>query len=268
MKTIAITVTIVLFVFPSLFAQEQTNPRIPTGKDFMLEINMTPFTGDDIFVIDQLKGRYYFNEHWAIRLGVMFDFKTDKSNLDAEELEVGPDNPREEAYEKKSTTIGFMPGFEYRILANSKVAPYVGAEFLYQSKSSSSSGVRRTYDAFGWEPEVYTSKSEIDVDGAWFNYYDYSFLSIDYDTRSFNKIGGNLFIGSDFYFVKNFYFGIELGLGLHSTKFKDVTIDTFSATYYPEGAVDVESDTEVIHGSSDFITEFYIINAIRVGVWF
>ncbi len=49
MKTIAITVTLVIFVFPSLFAQEQTNPRIPTGKDFMLEINMTPFTGDDIF---------------------------------------------------------------------------------------------------------------------------------------------------------------------------------------------------------------------------
>ncbi len=170
-----------------------------------------------------LKARFYFNEHWAIRLGIMLDYQKDKSNLEADELEVGPDNPREEAYDKKSTTIGFMPGFEYRILTNSKVAPYFGAEFLYQSKSSSSSCVRKTYDSFGWEPEVITSKTEVDVDGAWFIYYDYPFHSIDYDTRAFNKIGGNLFIGSDFYFVKNFYFGFELGLGLHSTKYKDIS---------------------------------------------
>lgn len=267
MKTIAITVTLVIFVFPSLFAQEQTNPRIPTGKDFMLEINMTPFTGDDIFVIDQLKGRYYFNEHWAIRLGIMLDYQKDKSNLEPDELEVGPDNSSEEAYDMKSTTIGFMPGFEYRILTNSKVAPYFGAEFLYQSKSSNSSSTRKTYSSWGWEPEVITSKSEVDIDGAWFVYYDYPSYYVDMDTRAFNKIGGNLFIGSDFYFVKNFYFGFELGLGLHSTKYKDVTIDSFSATYYPSG-VEVVVDEEVIYGSSDFVTDFYIVNAIRVGVWF
>ncbi len=264
MKTISSITLLTLFVFSALALQSQTNSKIPSGKDFMIEINMTPFTGEEIFKIEQFKGRYYFNEHWAIRLGISFDYKKDKSNLEENDIVINQQNPSEEVYDKQSTMIGFSPGFEYRILANSKIAPYFGGEFIYQTKSSEYS---RVYNSYTGNNSYHKNKT--DVEGSWLVFGDWPTHYEDYSERAFNKIGANLFIGSDFYFVKNFYFGFELGAGLHSIKYQDINIDTFEAFYASDGTIiDPEFENDVIYGNKEFITKFYIVNAIRVGVWF
>jgi hypothetical protein len=266
MKVLALTITFVVFGLSALVSQEQSKPKIPTGKDFMFEIDFTPFTGEQIMKIEQFRGRYYFNEHWAVRLGVTFDFKKERSAIDGNEIEVNEDNQFEQAYEKKSNMIGFSPGFEYRILAQSKVSPYVGAEFIYQTRISEENNVTKEYD--GWDNTIL--KQESNFDGAWEEwYYDGNYYVHDYVERAYNRFGGNVFTGVDFYFVRNFYFGFELGAGFQSTKYKDINIDHTTSIYSADGTVlQSDSDDAVIRGYNKFSTGFYVINAIRIGAWF
>ncbi len=148
MKVLTLIIACMIFGLSSLISQEQAKSKIPTGKDFMFEIDFTPFTGDQILKIEKFMGRYYFNEHWAVRLGITFDHKKDRSNLDGDEIVVNEEDNYENAFDRNSTMIGFSPGFEYRLLANSKVAPYVGAEFIYQFRNTKENEVTKYFDSW------------------------------------------------------------------------------------------------------------------------
>jgi len=266
MKSLTLIVVLIFFGISTSLSQTETNSKIPTGKDFMFEVDLTPFTGDQIIRIEQFRGRYYFNEHWGIRLGFSFDYRTDKSNLEEDDINVNINNTNESIYDKKTSMIGISPGFEYRILANSKIAPYFGAEFIYQTKSSKENTLTKDYDY--WGPTI--TKYKTDVDGAWLVFINSGpYYYYEYTERAYNKIGANLFIGSDFYFVKNFYFGFELGAGFYSTKYKDINTDRQMTHFASDGTVlNTDADKEVEPGFSEFSTGFYVINAIRIGVWF
>ena len=112
MKVTALAIAFVVFGLSALMSQEQSKSKIPIGKDFMFEIDFTPFTGDQIIKIEQFRGRYYFNEHWAVRLGIKFDHKKDKSNLDGDEIVVNEEDNYARAFDRNSMMVGFSPGFE------------------------------------------------------------------------------------------------------------------------------------------------------------
>jgi len=249
MKVLTLIIACMIFGLSSLISQEQTKSKIPTGKDFMFEIDFTPFTGDQIIKIEQFRGRYYFNEHWAVRVGVTFDHKKEQSALRGDELVVNEEDNYGSAFD-----------------SNSKVAPYVGAEFIYQFKNSEENEVSKYFDS--WDNTIRVDESN--VDGAWEHYYyNGNYYVFEYTERAYNRFGANVFAGVDFYFVRNFYFGFELGAGFQSTKYKDVNIDEIMSIYASNGTL-LTTDTydNVIQGYSKFSTGFYVINAIRIGAWF
>jgi len=86
--------------------------------------------------------------------------------------------------------------------------------------------------------------------------YYYSSKSYDGE-RAFTSIGSNLIIGSDFYFIKNLYFGFELGFGYNSIKYNQITLDVTN-----------QVEKEHIPSYTNSNLSFFYNNAIRLGVWF
>lgn len=127
-----------------------------------------------------------------------------------------PDHPFTESY----FLIGLKPGFEFRILENTKISPYWDFEFCYVNKSSKSN--------YGDNDDNGTS-----IDGAWrgyetgytysSNYYGgyYQYTSTNYlNKRAYYTLGTNALIGVDYFVMKHLYLGVEIGLGYEMKNLK------------------------------------------------
>ena len=165
--------------------------------------------------------------------------------------------------DERSTLYGFGGGLQYRLLPRSKVSPYVGFEIRLHNKASKAeySDIEREFD----EPDIsVTSK----LHGAWreriehlyVDDYGYSYSSVTYPTeRAFRSVGVNLLFGTDFYLVRNLYFGFEAGLGYTGIYNKQISLTE----------TDKNGERTYLEPSRrDKRFGFCLNRAIRVGIWF
>ncbi|RAU84083.1 outer membrane beta-barrel protein [Pontibacter arcticus] len=103
--------------------------------------------------------------------------------------------------EAHSTSVGITlaPGIEKHFNGTNRLSPYVGLELPLSIRASS-------YD-----------DEDLSITGA---------TDFNGDGRGYIGAGLNAVAGVDFYFVKNFYVGLEIGAGINYRKFSDMEISS------------------------------------------
>ncbi len=243
----------------TVFAQE--NPAIPAKNAFMMELNFKPF-GEDVISFDHLQIKYKTSDNFAWRLGLAFN----RNTMDLPGDDYSPSETHKVTGNEKSTTFGILPGIEYHFMKNSKISPYWGVElsFFNCSVESHYTDFEPRYDHY--LERTYYAPVEIDIDGATRKMtssyrqdsqgYYYYCTTTEYAERAYTSFGGNLLLGCDFYFMRNLYAGIEVGLEYNHVKYKKVTIDTSNQTKH------------VIPSYTTTSFDFCYNSALRLGFWF
>jgi len=264
---------LMLFFVPSvMFSQNDSITKLPSNrsqfpekKTIMLELNFNPFSPAGVISFENLQTKYWLDNKTVLRLGLQMKNKGTKvTNDDYDSSEQYKSTVNENSF-----LFGIKPGIEFRLLQNSKISPFVGFELQYKNKSTSSDykEYKQTYDYSSGQSVLKNEFVGTKIDGglrsitsgSYSNsngYYTYTSTSYA-DERAFSSIGGNLLVGSDFYFIKNMYFGFEVGLGYESIKYKQVIVDV---------STNVEKITMPSYSTKNF--GFYYNSAIRLGVWF
>ncbi len=205
---------ILSFLFISAFAfitfgqEMQDNGSYKPTSGFTTEVNFVPANTSMPISMDYLKLRMFMSENMAIRLGFNFNMRSEKyENLPP----VGSTAPIEKT--KNSYTIfGIVPGIELHMGDMPKLSPYVGADLGFFLKSSKT-------EITNWGNENYTYESN----GAWSTAGIYPVPTV-LSEQGYTQIVFNLVLGTDYYFSKHFFTGIEIGLGLENTSYKEIKI--------------------------------------------
>jgi len=263
---------LMLLILPSvMFSQNDSISKLrwktqfPEKKTIMLELNFNPFSPNALISFENLQTKYWLNNTTVFRLGLQLK---NKGNF-VTDNDYDPTEQHKQNASENSFLFGIKPGIEFRFLQNSKISPFVGFELQYKNKSTSADYKEYTqsYDYSSGQSVIKYDFVETKVDGGLRNlttgtYINsngtYTYTSINYTgERAFSSLGGNLLVGTDFYFVKNMYFGIEVGLGYESIKNKQVILDI---------STNVNKTTLPSYTTSNL--GFYYNSAIRLGVWF
>jgi len=254
------------------FSQADSHLETPKAKSFMIETNLNLFRDDKVLDLKTFQVKYWINNKTALRLGVLFDYKKNfKTDNDYESNAVKKPNISE-----KSLLFGFNPGIEYRLRPNSRISPYIGFEFSYKDKSSSSHYIdySRKYDN-NIQDYVYY-KVETDIEGGWrkieienfFTTNGYGFIiKKSYDIeRAYSSYGINFLLGTDIFILKNFYMGFEIGFGYRLLRYKQIKLDINDPEVTDPAAIEYNKKTFPSFKTSNF--GFYNNNLIRLGVYF
>ena len=177
----------------TMYAQESYNkPEVPK---FSLEVGFTPLQTETITLMgEQLIGTYSLNNRIGIRLGL--GFATATANYDDKQAN----------YTKESANISqfsLSPGIVYSFIGTNRLTPYVGFELMFGSTSNKTTTEVRT--ANNLRKTVTTN-----ADGA------------------FNTFGANVFTGFNYYFAKNIFVGVEVGLGASNLSVKQQSVKVTS----------------------------------------
>jgi outer membrane protein W len=146
-----------------------------------------------------LRFRYFATENIAIRVSLGFSSSKRTDNFYENEVD---NTGGSGTYVSKlgTTTIGV--GAEYHFKGTEKLSPYAGIDINFGMGKMSTEGDQ--------------------TDGA-------TWLAADYSEKAEQKTAGfgvGLIAGTDYYFVENFYLGVELGLGFNSYTAKEGTAST------------------------------------------
>jgi hypothetical protein len=249
----------------SISELQSKRTQFPEKKTIMLELNFNPFSPTGIISFENLQTKYWLNNKTVLRLGLQMTNKGTKLTND----DYDPTEKYATTGNENSFLFGIKPGIEYRFLRNSKISPYVGFELQYKNKSTSADykEYKQSYDYVNGQSVLKYEFIETKIDGGLRSItsgsysnsngnYTYSITNYTAE-RAFSAIEGNLLVGSDFYFVKNMYFGFEVGFGYESVKYKQVLID-----------ISTNVNKITMPSYSTMNMGFYYNSAIRLGVWF
>jgi outer membrane protein W len=250
-----------LFFAVSIMAQdENSNEKTfkPGPGNMTFEVNFTPFSSYPIS-INGLSARYFVNNKMAVKLMVSMD------NLKAsDETPVKIDDLMYfDTEEAKANTFGLGAGFEYHLLEKSKrISPYLGLNVGYESKSSEYLKTENDFEYDYNTGEYEAVEIEIEAENAWINNYIAGYdgygnpiYSYQISNRGYTSFTVAAVLGADVYITKHLYMGLEFGLGIQSTKEKEVILkeDGNVEMIYPEAKL--------------FQSGFVYNNAIRLGFW-
>lgn len=155
-----------------------------------------------------LRFRYFATDNIAIRLSL--GFSSSKTTNNFYEFEVDNTGGSGSYVTKMgTTTIGI--GGEYHFKGTEKLSPYAGLDINFGMGAARTEGDQS--NGATWVAPDYSEKSEQKTAG----------------------FGVGLIAGTDYYFVENFYLGVELGLGFNSYTMKEGTASVTS------GGVTVEA---------------------------
>ncbi len=260
MKKFRLLILALALVPAAVFAQGNAS-KSPSAGNWMLELNANPFGSEGVFSSPGLQVKYRITNRLVARLAVDADWRKNG---------VSPSDYREDekyknVYSEKTSMFSIRPGVEFHFLKGTKVSPYAGLEVAYRKKSSSS-----WYEAYNvdyYDKNKLNFSTHKEIDGSWVLTTGSSYSTVTtYPERAFNSIGLNLVLGSDFYLVKNMYFGFEVGLGYSKIDFKRVE-QVYE--YYYEYDKSTSTTTSTLQPSSSPANlSFYSNSAIRFGVWF
>lgn len=164
-------------------------------------LNPTTLAGTQpAIVAPGLRFRYFATENIAIRLSLGFSSSKTTDNFYENEVD---NTGGAGTYVSKlgTTTIGI--GGEYHFKGTEKLSPYAGLDINFGMGKATAEGDQT--DGTTWVAADYSEKHE----------------------RKTAGFGVGLIAGTDYYFVENFYLGVELGLGFNSYTAKEGT-DSFT----------------------------------------
>jgi len=241
----------------------EPTPNLPGVGNFMVELNFKPFGSGDVISFENLQTKFRITDNISLRLGL----KIENQNNSQQHEDFASTEKYPYTASEHSLLFGIKPGIEYHFLKNRKISPYVGCELTYFNKSSDSEydGYSQSYNG-NTGANQYTYQ-KYTIDGAWRGVgtstyvsngttYNYNYITYT-NQRAYKSVGGNLLFGSDFYFIKNLYFGFEIGLGYNNIKYEQIKIEDSNT---------VEKTTYPSYNSSNL--NFYYNNSIRLGIWF
>jgi len=210
------------------FSQKDNNNTLPNHKSLMFEVNINPFSNNELLKIDNLQTKYWISDKISLRLGIMFDYKNNSiSDDDYESSEIYRATTSE-----NSLLLGLKPGIEFRFFKKTRVSPYFGIELSYINKSSKSEYVdyQEYYNNVTSSYQHY--RVDTKVEGAWkgtstlVGGWGTPYYSTNYNNEiSFYSYGLNLLLGTDFFISKNFYLGFELGFGYEFKKYQNTNVE-------------------------------------------
>lgn len=254
MKTLIISFAVLVFSFVSYAQQENENQLRPLKNNFSLELDFIPFSQNSPINLNAFRGRFFFNENIALRVG--FNYRHKKNQYE-EPASVPDDVMLFDEISEKYNIYGISAGIEFHPLKSKRISPYFGLDINYETKSSSA-----TFKEYSYEyvyPDNYIYKLHTtEIENAWREiiYYDPYNIMYSYFERAYNSFGINAVIGVDVYIIKHLYMGFELGLGYNSITYKDVEIkaDNIIDKKFPK--------------SKENNSGLNVNNAIRLGFWF
>lgn len=143
-----------------------------------------------------LRFRYFATENIAVRLSLGFSSSKTTNNFYQNEID---NSGGAGTYVSRigTTTIGI--GGEYHFKGTEKLSPYAGLDINFGMGKATTEGDQS--NGATWVATDYSEKSEQKTAG----------------------FGVGLIAGTDYYFVENFYLGVELGLGFNSYTMKEGT---------------------------------------------
>ncbi len=226
MKKIAFLLSIVALLCSNVSNGQDFKP---VANDFDVELMFVPFSNNPV-QLDNFRGRYFFADDLALRIGVNVAVHAEKSEP------VNETNSNVTDEEKMSSTqLGFLPGIEIHLGDFQRVSPYIGAEVGIVTKSAR------------YEYTDNATSTTMEIKGAW---------SDNGSNRGFTSFRINAVTGVDYYFVRRMYLGAELGYGFSSTAWKKIEATSGSNTITIENK---STSTDVGFG---------VISAIRLGYSF
>jgi hypothetical protein len=248
MKKLYLCVLCCSICFSAVYGQDTL--KVGIGK-FTTELNINPFEGELSLnnALNQIKVRYFFAGNSALRMGLTYNSKKTKS----ESSNSYGTNPYSREDERKTATVGLNFGAEKHFSGTRRLSPYLGAELVVASKSSS-----QTLTSTSQSTTPATTETE--VKGAWqtVTIVNNNVFVSSYEERGFFQYGLNLVGGFDFYIAKNLYLGYEVAYALLKTKYKTIEVTTTPAA----------NNSVPDSSQEDFTLGPNLINGIRFGFVF
>lgn len=301
MKKVILTAAVVAANLVA-FAQETTTNEgfMPVKGDKTFEIEaVSPFSagGASPFSLNNasLRFRYFLSDKMAFRTNFSLDIASESKKLGggtqsstsvSQGTSTSVTNTLTEG-NASNNTLGFsiMPGLEFHKSVAKRLDVYYGAvlDITLKSKSAmaeiSKSG---RSGATGVTEDYFKGTEKVEISGA--NFDDISNVEINSGTSSAASLGGTAsgtdkgffrlglggVLGSDFYFMKGAYIGIEVTYGLGINTNSAVTT-TFSSDIQPVASTTVNSFNSVVNDSPSSGNFNLVPNttaAFRLGVKF
>ena len=176
------------------YAQNNDN-YLPSAGNRSFEVSFNPGnifgSGGDAFSLinGNFKFRQFSSAQDALRAGACIYFNSQTEIIQQENTDL--DRKELKSY-ATSYGITLMPGIEKHLNGSNRVSPYVGVQGLL--------GLRNTSFTEEYQDGDKIETQKITNGGAAGNGYF--------------SLGAGVFTGVDYYFIKHFYVGLELGIGL------------------------------------------------------
>ncbi len=196
-----------LLLGTSAWAQKQSEGNITA--EYLLDLSnlglFTPGSGQPYSLFNSaVRARYFLHDDLAVRVHLGVNGASQTENYAENADGTGGKGSRV----AKTNQVTFGLGVEKHFEGNDRLSPFVGFEFLLQSRSASEKWDK--YDGIGYNANyTRTITGQATVNGNTYN-----------KTSSF---GAGLYAGFDYYFLENIYVGTEFNLGFTSGKTADVT---------------------------------------------
>lgn len=191
-----------LIISASLMAQKPAAADAPLSIEGIIGWNTStlsfgnnsPSNLNTLIATPGLRARYFVADNIAVRLSVGMNNTTRTENF----FEIDSNNTGDAGtYITKTALLNIGIGAEYHFDGTEKLSPYVGLDINIGSGNTKTEGDNA--DGASWISTTYTESSEAKT----------------------SAFGVNLLAGTDYYFVENFYAGLELGLGFNSYTIKE-----------------------------------------------
>lgn len=194
--------TLILTVATMVAVNAQDILKAQNGA-IISEVTFTPWGNTPIGLpMEGLRGRFFLSDNFVLRVGFNMNYTHHKENpINAQG---GNDELKQNAF-----LLGIFPGIEIHIGHMKRLSPYLGAELGVSFKSA-----KATYTS-NLTSGVFTTTLNGATDT----------LGSTPQNRAFTMIGVNILAGADYYFTEHVYIGVEMGIGLGSTSWKEVTVD-------------------------------------------
>lgn len=252
MKKLIALLSVLVVSVGIVFAQNDST-RSPKAYNALFEVDLNPSSDEGSISISKLQLKFMLSDRIAVRLGGMLNNKHNELS----------ETDHDDEYEEISKTWSIFTGADYHFIRASKVSPYIGIEAGFSKRKSSS-----TYTDLEYIENV--GGVELIIDGAWKQKHilqdrlgnDGYYFSYDGE-RSYQSMNLNVLFGSDFYLMKNFYLGFEVGMAMSRVFYDKIHVEN-SVNVRMAG---IEMDDETIPSYTEKYVGLYYKSAIRLGVW-
>jgi hypothetical protein len=261
MKTNLITSIFILIALSGFAQSENETPKFrPTTGNLALELDFLPFSENGPIDLQSFQARYFLSPQLVLRAGLNFDrVKTNDEFPRVYQVD-GNDIMKFNKYEMAYTLWGINAGMAWHFFNNTRVSPYIGIDIGYEAKAAKYNDEINYYD-YGY-PSGNFELVKTEVENGWgideiiYNQWGDPIYTYGIRERAYHSFKANLVFGTDIYIMKHFYAGVEMGLGMNTINYKEVTVkeDEVITLKFPK-----KTDTT-------FGLNFN--NAIRIGFWF